>query len=47
METEYNGIDEKTTEADEFISECFAEYLNGKPRKTALEVINIILEKES
>ena len=41
------GLDEKATELDEFISESIAEYLNGKPRKTALDVVNILLGKES
>ncbi len=31
---------------DEFISECIAEYVNGKPRNTAKEVVEILLSKE-
>ena len=30
-------------EPDDFICECFAEYLNGNPRETATEVVKILL----
>lgn len=33
-------------DTDEFISECVAEYLNGKPRETAKKVVDILLGKD-
>lgn len=36
------GIDD-TDKIDEFISECIAEYLNGKPRPTAKKIVDILL----
>lgn len=38
------GLDD-IAECDEFIAECIAEYLNGKPRSLAKEVVEILLHE--
>lgn len=39
------GIDSKG-EIDDFISECIAEYLNGKPRDVSRKIVGILLGKD-